>query len=162
MKIPKIKTILYATDMGDHMRPVFLHAISLARCYDANIIMLHVVEPIGSTGQAVLAAYLPQKKLKNLEKNGMKNILKTMKKRLDDFCEDEKEICKEAGDLVTQTVVSSGRVGDEIPHQAKKLNADIIIMGTGTSNFPGSSLLGSNARHVTQFSSIPVLVVPNL
>jgi hypothetical protein len=29
--LPEIKTILYATDLGRYMRPVFRHAISLAQ-----------------------------------------------------------------------------------------------------------------------------------
>ena len=56
--LPEIKTILYATDLSRHMRPVFRHAISLAQHLNAKIIMLHVVEPLGSTGEAVISAYL--------------------------------------------------------------------------------------------------------
>ena len=56
-----INTILYATDLTDHMRPVFKTAINYARKFEATIIMLHVVEPLGATGEAVLSLYLPEK-----------------------------------------------------------------------------------------------------
>ncbi len=48
MDIPRYKKILYATDFGENMRPVFSHAIGLARQYDAQIIMLHVAEPLSN------------------------------------------------------------------------------------------------------------------
>ncbi len=59
-KIPKYKTLLYASDLGSHTRPVFRHATGLARQYQARIVMLHVVEPIGLTGEAVINTYLPR------------------------------------------------------------------------------------------------------
>lgn len=42
---PNIKTILYATDLGENTRPVFRLAVSQARRYNARLLMLHVVEP---------------------------------------------------------------------------------------------------------------------
>jgi hypothetical protein len=84
MNIPEYKTILYATDMGQHMRPVFRHAISLAQHYQANIIMMHVAEPLGSTGMAVLELYMPEK-MGSFHKDDMKSILSDMKKRLHAF-----------------------------------------------------------------------------
>jgi nucleotide-binding universal stress UspA family protein len=57
---PKITTILYATDLGEQTRPVFRQALALAKLYNAKIIMLHVVEPVGETAKAVISAYISQ------------------------------------------------------------------------------------------------------
>jgi nucleotide-binding universal stress UspA family protein len=158
--IPEIKTILYATDLGRNMRPVFRHAIGMAQHYDAKIIMLHVVEPIGSTAEAVLSAYLPDKKVDVMEREGMKKVLKQMKARVEKFCEDEMALCEKKSSMVKEILVTTGRPADRIPQEAEKHQADIIIMGSCSEGF-GHGLLGSTARHVTQISHLPVMVVPN-
>ena len=159
--IPEIKTILYATDLGRHMRPVFRHAIGLAQQLNAQIIMLHVVEPMGSTAEAVISAYLPNKKADQLERDGMKKILKQMKGRLEDFCKEELELCDKKGAMVKEILVTTGRPADRIPQEAEKHQADMIVMGSWSEGFIGHGLIGSTARHVTQISHLPVLVVPN-
>lgn len=159
--IPEIKTILYATDLGRHMRPVFRHAISMAQHLNAKIVMLHVVEPLGSTGEAVLSAYLPNKKVEKLERDGMKKILKQMKARLEDFCHHEMELCDKKSSMVKDIVVTTGRPADRIPQEAEKYQVDMIVMGSSSEGFIAHGLLSSTARHVTQVSHLPVLLVPN-
>jgi nucleotide-binding universal stress UspA family protein len=159
--IPEIKTILYATDMGRHMRPVFRQAIGLAQNYKAQIIMLHVLEPLGSTGEAVLSTYLPGKKIEKLENDGMKKVLKKMKERLESFCHDEMQLCEEKSSMVSDIVVTTGHPADRIPQEAEKHDADIIVIGSCSKGFIRSGLLGSTVRHVTQVSHLPVMVVPN-
>ncbi|HHD64002.1 MAG TPA: hypothetical protein ENK96_06505 [Desulfobulbaceae bacterium] len=51
--LPEIKKILYVTDLGKHTRPVFRFALSQARHYKAELLMLHVVEP-GRIGAGAL------------------------------------------------------------------------------------------------------------
>jgi nucleotide-binding universal stress UspA family protein len=156
-----IKTILYATDLGDHMRPVFRRAIHLARIHKGQIIMLHVMEPLTGTGQAVVDAYLSSKKREQMQHDGMKKVLDTMRARLDKFCEDELGQSAAESPLVSDVLVHSGRAGDEIPRQAIDKEADMIVMGTCSHGLLGRGLLGSTAVRVVQTSRVPVLVVPN-
>jgi nucleotide-binding universal stress UspA family protein len=156
-----IKTILYATDLGAHMRPVFRRAIQLARTNDARIIMLHVMEPLTGTGQAIVDAYLSSKKREQMQHDGMKKVLDKMRARIDKFCEDELGEGPDASPLVSDVVVHSGRPGDEIPRQAQDKGADIIVMGTCSHGLLGRGLIGSTAVRVVQTSRVPVLVVPN-
>ena len=44
--IPKIKKILYATDLSKNSSYAFLYATEMARRYDAKIIILHAIQPI--------------------------------------------------------------------------------------------------------------------
>jgi nucleotide-binding universal stress UspA family protein len=143
------------------MRPVFRQAINLAQNLNAHIIMLHVVEPLGSTGEAVLSAYLPNKKADQLERDGMKKILKQMKGRLERFCSEELELCEKKSAMVKEILVTTGRPADRIPQEAEKHSADMIVMGSWSEGFVGHGLIGSTARQVTQISHLPVLVVPN-
>ncbi len=156
MSIPTIKTILYATDLGKNMRPAFRYAISIARQYQAKIIMLHVAEPIGNTGMAVLELYVPDMS-DDFEQEELRGILKNMEKRLEVFYTDE---LGEDSDLVSDVAVVTGRPAEEIKKYATTHNVDLIVMGTHTSSGFGGSLLGSTARKLINVSDRPVLVVP--
>jgi nucleotide-binding universal stress UspA family protein len=155
------KTILYATDLGDRMRPVLRQAIGLAQQYQANIIMLHVVEPMGSTSEAVLSFYLPEHKPDELQHEANKKVLAQMKQRLEKFCEEEASLCAEGSPKVSDVVVVAGHPAEEILHQAEKHHADLIIMGSFGKHILGRHVLGSTARYITKSSPVPVLIVPN-
>ncbi len=160
MSIPTYKTILYATDLGGEMRPVFRHALSLARQYRAKILMLHVAEPLGTTGEWVLNAYLPDKKQAlQSEKKILKKVLKRMRRRLEKFYQDEL-IEGDDDQLVSDILVVSGQPAEQIMRQAEKYKADIIVVGSHVNRVLSSALLGSTARKLTQHADRPVLVVP--
>ncbi len=154
MSIPTYKSILYATDLGDHMRPVFLHAIGLATQYQAKIIMLHVVKPLGATGKALVEAYLPQQEA-DFEQKALKKILTSMKKRLEAFYQDELGQVGEIEELVSEIVVVTGDPAEEISMQATKRDADLIVIGTKT-----EISIGSTARRLSRMVDRPLLIVP--
>lgn len=156
MSIPTFKTILYATDLGKNMRPAFRHAISLAQHYQAKIIMLHVAEPIGNTGMAVLELYVPDMS-DDFEQEELRGILKKMEKRLENFYTEE--LGKDS-ELVSDVAVVTGRPAEEIKKYAAANDVDLIVMGTHTTSGFGASLLGSTARKLINISDRPVLVVP--
>lgn len=158
---PRYRTILYATDLGERMRPVFRHAIGLARQYQANIIMLHVVEPLGSTSEAVLSIYLPERKPDDLQHEANKKVLAQMQQRLEKFCKEETELCGEGSPNVSDVIVTAGHPAEEILHQAQKHHVDLIVMGSFGKHILGRHVLGSTARYITQSSPVPVLIVPN-
>ncbi|WML89269.1 universal stress protein [Thiothrix lacustris] len=155
------KTILYATNLGTHMRPVFRHAINMARIHQAKIIMLHAVAPIGSTGQAILSMYLPDKEVHDIEQDSMNQVIETMRERLKNYCSEEDDICKDKDALIDKIAVSAGNPADVINHYAETHGVDLIVIGTHTRQASGHTMLGSTARTVTQHSKVPVLIIPN-
>lgn len=160
MNIPlDYKTIIYATDLGTHTRPVFRHAVNLAHKCNAKIIMAHAVKPLGATSQAVIGAYLPDLNIEQLEHEGMEDVLMHMRSRLEKFCEEEHE--GPSASLVSDIIVRAGMPPEVIMDTATKYHGDLIIMGSCTRTLFGHHSLGSTARKVTQHSNIPVLVVPN-
>jgi nucleotide-binding universal stress UspA family protein len=161
-ELPGFKTILYATDLGEHMRPVFKTALSLAIKYEAQIIMIHVVEPMSSAIQAVVDTYLTEIDAKKVHQDGMREVLQTMKSRLSKFCEEELGSKEQQNLHVKEVLVVSGRPSEEIVRVAGKQNADLIIIGKATHHVLGSEVAGSTSRRVTRYSNIPVLVVPNV
>ncbi|MCU7800631.1 MAG: universal stress protein [gamma proteobacterium symbiont of Lucinoma myriamae] len=157
---PTIKTILYATDMGNHMRPVFRYAIEIARKHEAKIVMLHVIEPLSSGVVATIDVYMPEFNAQEVLRDGMKKTLVEMQQRLNNFCEDEK--IKEPLDceVISKVKVVSGHSAESIVNQAEKLGADLIVVWAHTNPSISANFLGSTARKVTLMSKIPVLVVP--
>jgi len=161
--LPDLKTILYATDLGgEHTYPVFRTALSIARKYDADIIMVHVVEPMSPAIQAVVDTYLTEVDAKKVYQDGMKSVLGTMKERLKQYCEKELGTHNVGNVNVSEILVTSGKTSEEIVRVAEKHCADMIVIGKSTSNIMGSDVAGSVARRVPRYTNIPVLIVPNI
>jgi nucleotide-binding universal stress UspA family protein len=157
---PKITTILYATDLGEQTRPVFRQALALAKLYNAKIIMLHVVEPVGETAKAVISAYISQDFSEAMLKESMNDLLIRMKDRLRRFfeeeCEEEK-VCSNVKELI----VVAGKPSEEILRVSEEEKVDLIIVGKSTRTVRGLRVMGSTARRVSRIAMVPVLIVPN-
>ena len=160
--LPEFKTIVYATDLGgDHTAPVFRTALSIAKKFNAKIIMVHVVEPMSPAIQAVVDTYLTEFDAKKVYQDGMKSVLETMKSRLKQFCDDELDSRADDNINVKEMLIVSGNTSEEIVRVAEEHCADLIVMGKSTGNILGSDLVGSTSRRVPRYTNIPVLIVPN-
>ena len=159
---PKIATILYATDLGEHTRPVFRQAIHQARVHNASIIMLHVVEPLGETARAVIAAYMPESAIEKMQEEGMKNTLASMKERIKNFYNEECQGQAPGSIPVKEMIVVAGRPSQQILTTAETYKADMIVMGQSSKTVMGSKVMGSSARRVARLAMVPVLIVPNV
>jgi len=142
------------------MRPVFRYALEMAKKHEAKIIMLHVIEPLTSGALVAIDLYMPGIHAKEALKDGMKKTLNKMQQRLNNFCEDEKIDDPEDCEIISKVKVVTGHPGESIVEQAKKMSADLIVLGTHAKPSKSSHLIGSTARNVTQYSTIPVFVVP--
>jgi nucleotide-binding universal stress UspA family protein len=159
--IPKIKTILYTTALGEHTRPVFRYAISLAQHYNAEILIVHVVEPLSSTAKAVMKTYLSVEDVERIQKDDLREVLQEIKGRLQQFCEEELTSSQSAESKVREILVVAGDPGDEILHVANEHKADLIVIGRSTGPIFGNTVMGTVARRVTRLANVPVFVVPN-
>ena len=63
--------------------------------------------------------------------------------------------------MVSEVIVTAGHPAEEILHQVKKHQVDLIVMGSFGKHILGRHVLGSTARYITQSSPVPVLIVPN-
>ncbi|PLX61511.1 universal stress protein [Sedimenticola selenatireducens] len=159
--LPEVNTILYASDMGQNMRPAFRFAVSLAIKYHSKIVMIHALEPMGSTSRAMMENYLDADQRRRLQQEGYEYVRQDMKKRLADFFEDERAaIAGESGSPEVEVVVVTGQPAQVIVEEAQKRDAGLIVMGVHTDHSFGHKLMGSTTRKVIHNSSIPVMVVP--
>lgn len=156
MSLPEIKTILYTTSLGKHTRPVFRQAIKMASLYQAKIIMLHVVEPIGETGQVLIQKYLPKDLRKKVHDEGLQQVKDNMKQRVQKFYQDEMNRVESAPEIEIEQVVGEGNRSDVIVELANRIDADLILIGSH--NRLGRS--SRTTRQVIKYAERPVMVVP--
>ncbi len=158
--LASIKNILYATDLGTNSPTVFNYAVSLAISCQAEIHLLHAIEPLGATGRTLMRSAMPEKQLDELEREGLKKVHESIHQRLTEFARRELGSDDEAATLVSQIIIAEGRPDTVILEQAKKIGADLVVMGPHSQSTFDRVLLGSVARKVTHLCPVPVLLVP--
>ncbi|WP_136796708.1 MULTISPECIES: universal stress protein [Desulfosediminicola] len=161
MNIPAIRKILYVTDLGKHTRPVFLHALGQAKNNNASLTVLHVVEPMTETANAVIQTYLSHEQVEKVRKDGMKKVLNYMKKRIDNFLQEEVGGKSLKSEPIEEIIVVAGKPSEEILRVAEENNVDMIVIGKSTHKVRGSLVMGSTTRWVNRLAKVPVLIVPN-
>ncbi len=158
--LPTLKTILYATDLEPHARPVFRHAVSLAERYSATIVLLHVIEPLSPSAQSLVASVLPEGMPESLRQEGMQRVRDKIEGRLKQFCKDELGMEPDDCRVIADARVVEGRIASTILTQAADVKADVIVMGTHGRTGVSEMFLGSVAHQVVHRSRLPVLMVP--
>jgi nucleotide-binding universal stress UspA family protein len=156
---PKIKKILYATDLSENARFAFGYAASLAAQYNAGITILHVVEVAAASANLHLISLIGEERWEEIMRQNTQEILDTVKERLDQFCEDMKAEEKTCRFIVDDIVVRQGHAVEEILSQTETVDYDVIVMGTHGHGILSGALMGSTARRVVRRSRTPVLVV---
>lgn len=147
----RIKQILCPVDFSEFSRHAFDRAVGVARCYDATIAILHVL-PVPSAVPAI--PYGP-------EGPGPFGFQTVDRERA--LAEIPRFLALESGigPAIDYHVLESPSEHKEILVQARRLAADLIVMGThGRSGFD-RLVLGSVAEKVLRTSEVPVLTVPS-
>ncbi len=155
--LPEIKTILYATDLSAGSSHVFRYALSLARRYQAQVSILHVVEPLSPFAQSLVELHVSHQASETQHAEIRNQLLNTLKERLHTFC--EKEACAAEENLVADIHVLEGLPAPTIIKQANACQADMIVMGTHQHSAIGEALLGTTAHKVLHSCSLPTLLI---
>jgi nucleotide-binding universal stress UspA family protein len=166
--IPKIKNILYATDLSKNSAYAFRYAINSAVHHGADIHILHVLEirllPAslpGDEGTGTLyegPLYVDKmQKIDAAQKNLAK---KRIQKRLEDFCQQELEGNSDLLKRVVSIEITEGDPAAQILQKADELPADLVIMGTHGKGLLAHTFLGSVAEKVLHRIKIPVFIIP--
>ncbi len=158
---PDFQKILYVTNLGPESPYVFRHALSLAERYNANITVLHVLEPLSDNVKGMVEFYITDEQFQQHRQEARKFLFDKIHKRLSNFC--ARETCRldaQMPDPVTDIMVEEGPVTETILAKAKEIKAGLIVMGTHRKlRDGGHKLLGSTARSVVNNAKIPVLTV---
>jgi nucleotide-binding universal stress UspA family protein len=140
------KTILFATDFSESSDFAFQYALSLARKFEARLLIVHVInEPVDLRG-----FYVPHISFDKLEEEIEEGARKLMEK----FCRNQVQDFNNY-----ETFILPGIPYDEIINKAAAEEADLIIMGTHGRTGLDHVLFGSTAEKVVRKSAIPVMTI---
>ncbi len=149
--IPKIKKILYATDLSKNASYAFSFAISLAMQHEAKISIINVREKLSHNTDLQLTA-------EDYDAATSK-LIEIMKARIDEFDELEKFDGCIYTKYIDKIIVKSGMPVEAIIRQSEEEESDLIVMGTHGHGVLFTTFIGSTAQKMVQLSKIPVLVV---
>jgi nucleotide-binding universal stress UspA family protein len=125
-------------------------AIRLAKEQNAALRVVHVVDKMAIIG-VTEAGMNPRPVLAKLARSG--------RAVLDEARRNAKKLGVEVDTVLHEPVTK--RVADEVLREAKRWEADLIVMGTHGRRGVQRLVLGSDAEQVVRQAEIPVLLVPS-
>ncbi|WP_110949714.1 universal stress protein [Pseudomonas bohemica] len=157
-----IRSMLYATDLGLYAPYVLQHALALARTFNAELHVIHVVEPMGLFAESVLQSYLAEDVLRELHSEGVNTVIEGIELRVlagfrDELGEDNQDL-----ELIRSVRVVQGDPSNVILEQAQRLEVDLLVLGSHSHGTEGDTPIGRTAARVLQLSEVPVYMVPML
>lgn len=148
---PKIKKILYATDLSENASYAFRYAVDMARSHSAEIVILHAENPV----PAYAGAYA------GISVVDLDKTAEDIQKRIKTFCEEtEAKVGHPCSDLVSKVLVPYGHPPEEILNAAEAEGCDVIVMGTHGKGFLAHTFLGSVSSAVLHRTRKPVFIIP--
>ncbi len=164
-----LKTILLAADGSDHAKNAARLAGDLAGRYEARLVIAHVLanrkipeplrrmaeiehlvepEPPKTLGPGILST-VPEDDLDA-------RIIAAIGEKI---LNDAELLAREAGARKVDKIALDGEPADALLEEAKRVNADLIVMGTRGLGELTALLLGSVSHKVIQLAECPVTTV---
>jgi nucleotide-binding universal stress UspA family protein len=142
----QLKKILLPTDFSENARHALRYGCSFAREYQAELLILHVVEDIAVSYASDLfpvpMAHVFQE-LSGYARTELKKLVEEV----------------EAKGVAAREIVAQGRPSNEILRIAKEETIDLIVLGTHGKGFLDKALFGSTTERVVRNAPCPVLTV---
>ncbi len=158
--IPKVKKILYATDLSKNSAYALRYAVNSANRNEADIVILHVVEMMDKSTYHFMAAQIGEKLVAEKAKEREDHAKNRIKKRLNVFYDKVRAENPEFKDNKVSIEICSGYPAEEILRTADALNCDMIVMGTHGKGIVSQTFLGSMAKKVLRRTRKPVFIIP--
>ena len=155
-----INRILYATDLSDNSTYAFGYAINLAKKFNAEITILHVIDMMMGVSVNMVAVYFNEKELEENMQKKVTYITDEINNRLKKFINDKAVDNPESVDKVASIEVCQGYPADEILKKVDDLHCDLIVMGTHGKGIVGQAFFGSVAKKVLRRVRKPVFIIP--
>ncbi|MBD9416614.1 universal stress protein [Pseudomonas sp. PDM16] len=157
-----IRSILYATDLGLYAPYVLQHALSLAKAFQAELHVVHAVEPLGLFAESVLNTYLDEKTLQELRSKGLTTVMASIEQRVLEGFRDEMGETQQDMQIVRSVRVAQGDPAQVILDEARKLGVDLLVVGSHSHGAAQDIPLGRTAARLLQLAETPVYLVPML
>jgi nucleotide-binding universal stress UspA family protein len=141
-----IRRILIPTDFSETAELALEHAVKIARILDSEITLLHVVSTFA------FRVNLPEVDIDEAQNTKLSGAIGAKLKRI-------AEEIKEKEGVKINTMITSGRIREEVVRIADELDIDIIILGTHGVSGLREFFMGSNAFRIVSEANCPVLSV---
>jgi universal stress protein A len=141
------RRILHATDFSKASRPALAKAIALARQNRTPLLIAHALPPLVVT---VGEGFVSPGTYDVIDRSARQHASKQFKARVGR--------AKRAGVRATALLLD-GTPQEQIPRAARRVHADLIVIGTHGRSGLSKVLLGSVAERVVRFAPCPVLTV---
>ncbi|WP_238326420.1 universal stress protein [Desulfuromonas acetoxidans] len=159
MMLPHYKKILFATDLSAGAPEVLRHAISLARAYQSEVEILHVLPDINPSVINEVALVMGTDQLAEYELAHTDDVIDTIRQQIQHLA--AQELAEHPDDLarIQAIEVHHGPPAATILEEADRYGADLLILGAHGREKLEYALLGSVAKRVMLHATMPVLLV---
>ena len=141
-----LKRILVPTDFSDGARHALRYGLSFAREYEAELLLLHVVETVAAPYASDLFP-VPMAEV-------FQELSAYARGELEKLTEEAK-----AKGLQARSLVVQGKPSHEIMRVAREETVDMIVLGTHGKGVLDQALFGSTTERVVRKAPCPVLTV---
>ena len=151
-----MKKVLIALDYDPTAKKVAEVGFDFAKAMGAEIVLLHVVsDPVyySSTDYSPIMGFTGYMNMDPLQLNAVEELKNASLKFLD-------KTRSQLGDVNIQTAVEEGDLAATILKTAKKLEADVIVIGSHSQKWLENIVMGSVTEAVLRQSEIPLLIIP--
>ena len=150
--IPKIKHVLYATDLSKNSAYAFRYAVNTAEKHDAKITIIYVLADPRFVEFPV--------DMSQIYEGEKPSLGKKLRARLEEFIKKELKDKPEFRDRIASMEILEGDPATAILQKAEDSKSDVLIMGTHGKGIIAHAFLGSVASQVLQRIRIPVFTIP--
>jgi len=154
--VPKIEKILFPTDLSKNSSYAFYYAVDIAQKRNAEIIILHVIEP----ASPLILDYIGKDTINKIQRQHVEEATDRITKRLKNFCKIVEEKVGPCLDIISNILVRVGHPVNEILGVAEKEGCDLIVLGSHGKGFLEHAFLGSVSRMVLDRTRKPIFVIP--
>jgi nucleotide-binding universal stress UspA family protein len=147
MKTFEINRILIPIDFSETGQLALEHGAFMARLFNADLYLLHVIEILVYTYPIYDPSVLMTLDTDEIEKNATKTL------------NEQVEIISNRYGIKVIPVISNGRVAKELAEIVKDNAIDIVVMGTHGTNGFQEFFIGSNAHKTVNIAPCPVITI---
>ena len=158
--LPEIKKILYATDLSENSAHGLSYAVNAAISYNAEMVIVHVLERINPAVENVLIGKLGEQFLEADFNERAQEARVGIQQRLDRVYDGMSTEIVDAFRSKVDMIICEGFPPEQILGKADELNCDAIVMGTHGKGFLSQTFLGSMAKMVLRRTRKPVFIIP--
>jgi nucleotide-binding universal stress UspA family protein len=151
-----MKKVLIALDYDPSAQKVAEKGYALAKAMGADVTLLHVVvDPIyySSPEFDPIMGFNGYLDVGPVQLNSIEGLKKASQHFLD-------KTKNHLGDKTIHTVLAEGDFADSILNTAKKIHADLIVMGSHSRKWLENIVMGSVTEKVLRHATLPLFVIP--